>query len=252
MTDEKRNAAATDNEAGLKTPVCPGSAALRRALRGNIVSFPTRIPILLKQPQADMQWRMVLLFFVRGWSSASIAGRFGVPKHRIRRSLNEWSFRALALGHVQIIDPEAFVECCQVDVEYGAEHDIAEARTGGVTPALGVVPQPMPAATPAIAVQAAIAPRALPPELRPVDLPRKSADVLGALDSAIARCEQWRGEFWMHLAIVLRDMRAAAALQASRSSGSADGLFAAFAGDEVSSTQGFESRVEERVYHAVA
>src|ERR1019366_4580380 len=117
--DENRTAWAIDSEAGLKMPVHPGSAALRRALRSNIVCFPSRIPILLKQPPPDMQWRMVLLFFVLGWSSARIAVRFDVPKHRIKKGLNEWSARALALGHIQIIDPEAFAASCQVDVEYG-------------------------------------------------------------------------------------------------------------------------------------
>ena len=120
---EERNASTIDRAAGLKMLIHPGSAALRRALRDNIVCFPSRIPILLRQPAADMQWRMVLLFFVRGWSSARIAARFHVPKHQIKKSLHEWSFRALALGHIQIIDPEAFTAACQVEVAFGADRD---------------------------------------------------------------------------------------------------------------------------------
>ena len=78
------------------------------AVRANIVSFPSQIPTLLKQPSADMQWRVVLLFFVRGWSASRIGARFNVPRHRIWKTLNSWSVRALALGYVQVIDPEAF------------------------------------------------------------------------------------------------------------------------------------------------
>jgi hypothetical protein len=66
-----------------------------------------------------MQCRMVLLFFVHGWSSVDIAARFDVPKHVVWGILNEWSARALALGYIQVIDPEAFAACCRMDNEYG-------------------------------------------------------------------------------------------------------------------------------------
>jgi hypothetical protein len=62
-----------------------------------------------------MQRRVVLLFFVHGWSAVTIAARFNVPKHVIWGVLNDWSVRALALGCIQVIDPEAFDICCRVD-----------------------------------------------------------------------------------------------------------------------------------------
>jgi hypothetical protein len=102
-------------EARLKTPVHPGCAVLRRAVHGNIVSFPSQIVAFLKSPPADMQCRIVLLFFVRGWSSVDIAARLNLPKHLIWGILNDWSVRALALGYIQVIDPEAFDTCCRVD-----------------------------------------------------------------------------------------------------------------------------------------
>jgi hypothetical protein len=102
-------------EARAKTPVHPGCAVLRRAVRENIVSFPSQIVAFLRNPPADMQCRVVLLFFVHGWSSVDIAGRFNVPKHLIWGILNDWSVRALALGYIQVIDPEAFDTCCRVD-----------------------------------------------------------------------------------------------------------------------------------------
>lgn len=252
LLDETRNAAAIDSEAGLKTPVYPGSAALRRALRGNIVCFPTRIPVLLKQPAADMQWRMVLLFFVRGWSAARIAARFQVPKHRILRSLNEWSSRALSLGYVQIIDPEAFEACCQVDVEYGTGQVSQEAHGTAFKPAFGGMPQLFADASAAPCIHIALAPDASFAASRPAESEEAGADVVGALDAAIERCEEWRGEFWTHLATVLRDMRTAAAAAAAleyRWPGEAaeEGLFG-----ESRLPHGLHVREEERVYHAVA
>src|SRR5271157_990931 len=108
FVDERR-------EASLKTPVYPGCAVLRRAVRQNIVSFPSQISAFLSRPTADMQCRVVLLFFVRGWSSVDIATRFNVPKHTIWGILNDWSVRALALGYIQVIDPEAFDACCGLE-----------------------------------------------------------------------------------------------------------------------------------------
>ena len=116
LVDEKE-------EASVKAPIYPGSAVLRRAVRQNIVSFPSQIQAFLRRPAADMQCRVVLLFFVRGWTSIQIASRFGVPKHVIRGILNEWSVRALALGYIQVIDPEEFAICCRMDEEYGTNRE---------------------------------------------------------------------------------------------------------------------------------
>ena len=116
LVDEKE-------EASVKAPIYPGSAVLRRAVRRNIVSFPSQIQAFLRRPAADMQCRVVLLFFVRGWTSIQIAARFGVPKHVIRGILNEWSVRALALGCIQVIDAEEFAICCRMDDEYGTNRE---------------------------------------------------------------------------------------------------------------------------------
>lgn len=98
--------------------VHPGNAALRRAVHGNCVSFPSQTPALLKQPAADLQWRMVLLFFVRGWSTTRMAARYHVPKHRIWKVLHDWAVRAFALGYIQVIDEEKFATCSRMDVEW--------------------------------------------------------------------------------------------------------------------------------------
>ena len=70
----------------------------------------------------------------------------------------------------------------------------------------------------------------------------KHSDLIAALDASIAHCEEWRDEFWMRTATLLRDLRAvAAAMDVRRSSGPADRLFT-----------GLPVCEEERVSHAVA
>jgi hypothetical protein len=229
--DDQKNALEIRSEERLQTPLHSGSAVLRRALRRNIVSFPSQIPVFLKQPPADMQWRMVLLYFVRGWSSVKIAARFNVPTHWIRKSLNEWSVRALALGFVQVIDPEAFAACCHSEVEHGTNRNTEESDS-----------QPLPEVAPVVAVPFPIAPEATRFGGTPVSLPEKHADLIAALDASIAHCEEWRDEFWVRTATLLRDLRAvAAAMEVRRSSEPAERLFT-----------GLRVCEEERVSHAVA
>jgi hypothetical protein len=136
MLDESLYTLEIHRGARLKGPVNPGTRVLRRAIRGNIVSFPSQIPALSKQPPDGMQWRMVLLFFVRGWNLRNIAARFKVPKHRVAQVLNCWSVRALALGYVEVIDPEAFAECCRTALECEAGRDAEEDLwdDGGLVP----------------------------------------------------------------------------------------------------------------------
>jgi hypothetical protein len=249
IMDERRNSLGAEPQAGLQIAFPPGAAALRRALRGNIVSFPSQIPILMKQPAADMQWRMVLLFFLRGWSAPSIAARFHVPKHRIRKSLNDWSVRALALGYIQVIDQEAFAACCHPGVEEAAD---LEVRQAAAKPTPGEAGETLPEAV-AIYIQALPSPEEIMPKSRPGDTPGGN-DMVGALDAAIAHCEEWRGDFWMRMATLLRDVRTAAvvALDLRRPSGPTDSLFSSFPAGEGSLQQGLQIREEERVYHAVA
>jgi len=107
------------SDASSQATLCPGSVVLRRAIRRNVVSFPSQIPVFLKQGPEGMQWRAVLLFFVRGWSSPRIAERFQVPTHRIWQILEDWSVRAFALGYVHVLDADAFAACCRTGSEMG-------------------------------------------------------------------------------------------------------------------------------------
>jgi hypothetical protein len=232
----------TAGEARPKTPVHPGSSVLRRAVRESVVSFPAQIPVLLKQPQADMQWRVVLLYFVRGWSSARIAARFHVPKHRIRKSLNQWSVRALALGYVQVIDHEAFAACCGDGAVSTMNPGAEGIRLAAVPPGLDSVSEPLPDAEPAVGDRVSEA----------VDRARPADSLFAALDDAIGHCEEWRDEFWFRLAMLLRDVKTAAvaALERERPSERADGFFVAFHSGESSLRQGLRVHDEGEVSHA--
>ena len=253
--DEKRNTPEIHGAERLKTPIHPGSGILRRAIRGNMVSFPSQIPSFPNGSQADMQWRMVLLFFVRGWSVAKIAERFQVPKHRVWTLLNGWSVRAMAQGHVQVIDPEAFAVCCRDDVEYGTEHETEEVRLAEVRPLVK-------SGRHVLADEATVEVRAEAPGAwdgtraggRPVDSAGESAELIAALDVAVAHCEEWRGEFWLRTATHLRDLRTAAlaALEVGRWSERRDGFFATSQSGKGSLSRGLRVRDEERVSHAVA
>src|ERR1039457_5775704 len=53
--DEKRNNPEIQGAARMKTLIHPGSGVLSRAIRGNIVSFPSQIPSFPKGSQAEMQ-----------------------------------------------------------------------------------------------------------------------------------------------------------------------------------------------------
>ena len=254
IVDEKRYASENHSEERRSTPLHPGCGILRRAIRGNIVSFPSQIPILLKQLPADIQWRMVLLFFIRGWSAANIAERFDVPSHRVWKLLNAWSVRAMALGHVQVIDPEAFAACCRTDIECGTDHDSQEVQLAEFRPVLKSLPQPFPDAPPAVAALLCRTPDGTQPGAGPVDSSKKSLDLMAALDVAIAHCEEWRDEFWVRTATLLRDLRtvAAAALAVQRSSQQTEGLFTVPGGGNGSLPYGLRVREEEHVCHAVA
>ena len=254
MLGEKRDAPESYGEAPLQAPINPGSKLLRRAIRRNIVSFPAQVPAFAKQPPDGAQWRMVLLYFVRGWNLRDIAARFKVPPHRVCLILNNWSVRALALGHVEIIDPEAFAECCRTDAGYGTDREREEILMAEREPS------PEPLSRRFAEVTAAVrAPAALPPgEARSGEslneLPARNAKVIDALDTAISHCEEWNGEFWVRTATLLRDLRAVAAnaLEPRQPIAQTDGRFTKLQGGKGHSQHVLQPSDEEHISHAVA
>jgi len=78
---------------------------LREAIQNNRVSFPSQIPTFLCQSRADIQWRLVELYFVRNWSCPELGQRYGMTMERARQIIFNWVQRAVALGYLQDIPP---------------------------------------------------------------------------------------------------------------------------------------------------
>lgn len=254
MLDQNQNAPEFHGKACPQTLINPGGTLLRRAVRRNIVSFPSQIPVFAKQPPDGMQWRMVLLFFVRGWSLGDVASRFKVPKHRVCQILNFWSVRALTLGFVEVIDPEAFAKCCRVDVEHGRDRDQDEILMAERALSSENLPQQFPEAAPAAPAPVALLPEGMRSGGMPSELAAKSAGVIEALDVAIAHCEAWGDEFWVRTATHLRDLRAVAAtaLKPRRAIDQTDGRFTAFQGGKSNPKHELSVSEEEHISDAVA
>ena len=77
-------------------------SALRSAIQTNLVSFPAQTPCF-NQSRADIQWRLVQLYFVRGWSCIRLAQRYNLTRQRIEQLLAEWVNCASTLGYLQEI-----------------------------------------------------------------------------------------------------------------------------------------------------
>jgi hypothetical protein len=197
---------------------------------------------------------MVLLFFVSGWRLTDIATRFKVPKHRVHQVLNFWSVRALALGYVEIIDPEAFAECCRIEMEHDNGRYSAETLQAETEPNQGSLPHLVPEAAPALLAPAAALLGGMRSGEIANDLSGTSGDVIDALDAAISHCEEWSDEFWVRTATLLRDLRtvAATALEPRRTPNPADGRLTAFQGGKNNQKHELSVSEEEHISHAVA
>jgi hypothetical protein len=95
--------------------------ALRAAICGNQVSFPAQVPVFEKQTRPDVQWRVVQLYFVRGWSFVDIARRYGVTPQRVMQIVTIWRMRAVALGYIQEIPPEEPIQTFRKSQEWPAD-----------------------------------------------------------------------------------------------------------------------------------
>lgn len=79
---------------------------IRKAIRSHRVSFPSQIPVFKCLHRPDIHWRIVLLYFVHGWSTTRIATRYGLTRARIMQLLRQWTSRAIVCGYVAHIPPE--------------------------------------------------------------------------------------------------------------------------------------------------
>ena len=87
-----------------------GNRALQLAVRRNLVCFPSQAPIFGKQPRRDVQWRLAVLYFIRGWSTREIARRYGLTRERCGQIISDWRIRAVNMGYIQDITPDDSAE----------------------------------------------------------------------------------------------------------------------------------------------
>jgi len=83
-----------------------GNRTLQTLVRGNFVCFPAQAPIFGQKSRRELQWRLAVLYFVRGWSTRSIADRYGLTRERCGQIISDWRIRAVALGYIQDVTPE--------------------------------------------------------------------------------------------------------------------------------------------------
>jgi hypothetical protein len=74
---------------------------LRRAIRANWISFPSQVPAFPGGGQADLQQKVVQLYFLMGWSCARIATRYALTQDQVRGVLHAWKLRATNAGYLQ-------------------------------------------------------------------------------------------------------------------------------------------------------
>jgi len=82
---------------------------LRLAVRANLVSFASPVPTFERHDRADLQWKLVQLYFVMGWSCEAIGEKYGLIHQRVRQILKTWKQRAVEMGFIQYIPPADYL-----------------------------------------------------------------------------------------------------------------------------------------------
>src|ERR1051325_10108108 len=103
-----------------------GNRALQLAVRLNRVSFPSQAPIFGRQPRRDLQWRLAVLYFIRGWSTREIARRYDLTRERCAHIISDWRIRAVNMGYIQDVTPDEVEDLALL----AAGADSAEAGAG--------------------------------------------------------------------------------------------------------------------------
>jgi hypothetical protein len=101
-----RMVAGPQTRAAALVPAELENRVLRQALLENLISFPSQVPVFEKQSRPDLQQKLVVLYFVRGWTMDDIAQRYGLARQRMGQILTAWRVRAVQQGYIQAIQPE--------------------------------------------------------------------------------------------------------------------------------------------------
>lgn len=87
-------------------PALLGNRALQVAVRRNLVCFPSQAPVFGQRPRRDVQWRLAVLYFIRGWSTREIGRRYGLTRERCGQIISDWRIRAVNMGYIRDVTPD--------------------------------------------------------------------------------------------------------------------------------------------------
>lgn len=79
---------------------------IREAIRSHRISFPSQVPVFTHLHRTDIQWRIVLLYFIQGWPCQRIAARYGMTRERVMQLLRQWTSRAMTRGFIDCAPTE--------------------------------------------------------------------------------------------------------------------------------------------------
>jgi hypothetical protein len=86
-----------------------GNRVVRAGIRNNLVTFPAEAPVFKKATRPDLQAKIAVLYFIRGWSTARIGQRYNLGRQRVAQIVTKWRIRAVHQGYVQLIDEGTLV-----------------------------------------------------------------------------------------------------------------------------------------------
>jgi hypothetical protein len=167
-----------------------GNTVLRQAVQENLVSFPSQVPAFGKQFRPAFEQNIVLLYFVRGWTTDRIANRYGLGRQRIAQILTAWRIRAVKEGYVQPIE-SAHPLFPQVRWEQSTQVSEMPVRAPIVAKAVKMSSAPL--QTPiaiALQVDEPSAPMTRGAQLRGLTLVEKLHAIMGVLDNQLRLCSE--------------------------------------------------------------
>ena len=86
-----------------------GNRVVRAAIRNHLVTFPSEVPVFKKTTRPDLQAKIAVLYFIRGWSTARIGERYKLGRQRVAQILTKWRVRAVRQGYIQLINETTLV-----------------------------------------------------------------------------------------------------------------------------------------------
>ena len=101
-----------------------GNRVVRAGIRNNLITFPAEVPVFKKCTRPDLQAKIAVLYFIRGWSTARIGERYGIGRQRVAQIITKWRIRAVRHGFVQLIHeatlaPAGFLKQLSEDADPG-------------------------------------------------------------------------------------------------------------------------------------